>query len=681
MLNKRFLVLIFLLVFLPLVGCLPSPVPSNQAPIIISIPITAVTVGETYVYNVEATDPDGDILTYSLITKPMGMTINPATGLIGWPPKAEGNYVVVVKVSDGALDITQSFTIVVSKPYTPPPVNHAPIITSIPNHTSLTTIVGVEYIYEVKATDPDGDVLTYSLIANPSGMAIDSSTGKVTWMPESTGSYGVTVKVSDGKKFTTQSFTITVKAVEPDPEIELTGIKVDPKKMTLFVGESEAIKSVTATYEIRGSEIPIALGDCTYLSSDIKVAKVEKDNFDVVNVKAEKEGTATIIVSYGGKIDTIEVTVIDLVHNINQETYYHTIQVAVNKANPGDTIEVEVGTYNEAVLIDKQLTLNGTNASESIIDGGETTAITISADDVTIDGFTLDGGITLDDRANPVSGGTISNNIITGADNSAEPIKAQNGIRLGWYDGMGVDYITIENNIIIDSWAKGIRFANPTEGSGTSPGNSYITIRNNEIKDNDSAGMETYGPGFNIITGNTISGNDGNGINLKFDDGDVVTGNTITNNTGPGITLRQVTNTVVENNSVSDHQSEVVIKSCPSVIGGKGSGIHIFDVSENNTIRFNDISGNNYGIFVHSKVLDDGTLLQPSDNSINSNNIYGNSYYGILNDLLEPTIPVDAEDNWWGIGGTDENAGEPGVDGNNHVSTNVDYIPWSTSKF
>ncbi|GAI64462.1 unnamed protein product [marine sediment metagenome] len=39
MLNKRILVLIFLLVFLLLVGCFPQ----NHAPIITSIPVTAVT--------------------------------------------------------------------------------------------------------------------------------------------------------------------------------------------------------------------------------------------------------------------------------------------------------------------------------------------------------------------------------------------------------------------------------------------------------------------------------------------------------------------------------------------------------------------------------------------------------------------------------------------------------------
>ncbi len=395
--------------------------------------------------------------------------------------------------------------------------------------------------------------------------------------------------------------------------------------------------------------------------------------------------TETFTATYDNiKINDVAYELSPRVVNTTTSKGYAGIQVAIDNASPGGTIEVAAGTYNEQVVINKQLTLRGANAdvnavtgtrgSESIIDGGTSTAVTTSAGDVIVNGFTLDGGITLDDKTNTIRGGTISNNIITGADNPEEPTKAQNGIRVGWDTGLGVDGVTIENNTISNSLEKGIRFANTEEHKGGPPQHiSNITISGNKIENNGSAGMETYGPGPNTIINNIISGNDGNGINLKFDNGDIVTGNIITNNTGPGITLRQVTNTTVENNSVSGHLSEEVIKTCPAVDGGKGSGIHIFDTSVGNTIRFNDISGNNYGIFIHSK-----GDLQPSGNSIEFNNISGNNYYGILNALSDPPTPVDATYNWWGSENgpsTSLNTFNVGQQGDN-VSGNVDFTPW-----
>jgi len=91
------------------------------------------------------------------------------------------------------------------------PTNNAPTINSIPITSWL---IDVLYTYNVVATDTDGDTLTYSLTSSPPGMTIDSSTGVISWTPNAVGDYDVTLKVSDGESFDTQSFIITISLTE-----------------------------------------------------------------------------------------------------------------------------------------------------------------------------------------------------------------------------------------------------------------------------------------------------------------------------------------------------------------------------------------------------------------------------------------------------------------------------------
>ncbi len=59
--------------------------------------------GSTFTQQVSATDPDGDVLVYSLKSAPPGMTINKSTGLISWkvPPDFTGTQSFSVSITDG----------------------------------------------------------------------------------------------------------------------------------------------------------------------------------------------------------------------------------------------------------------------------------------------------------------------------------------------------------------------------------------------------------------------------------------------------------------------------------------------------------------------------------------------------------------------------------------------------
>lgn len=70
------------------------------------------------------------------------------------------------------------------------------------SENSLATIDGNKFTYQVKASDPDGDSLTYALVDGPQGATIDSNTGVITWtnIPDDRQKIDLKVKISDGHK-------------------------------------------------------------------------------------------------------------------------------------------------------------------------------------------------------------------------------------------------------------------------------------------------------------------------------------------------------------------------------------------------------------------------------------------------------------------------------------------------
>jgi hypothetical protein len=92
---------------------------ASGVPVISSTPVTTAKVATPYTYDVQAAAavPSGDPLTYSLVTRPAGMTIDTPTGLISWTPTAAqaGSRNVRVRVTDAKGRIVdQPYTILVT---------------------------------------------------------------------------------------------------------------------------------------------------------------------------------------------------------------------------------------------------------------------------------------------------------------------------------------------------------------------------------------------------------------------------------------------------------------------------------------------------------------------------------------------------------------------------------------
>jgi len=179
-------------------------------------------------------------------------------------------------------------------------LNSSPVIESDPVTTGKE---GVAYTYDVEATDPSGDALTYSLTTSLTGMTINSNTGVISWTPTAAGSFEVTVEVSDSSKSDTQSFTITVS------ETLLTSIEVLPSTMIIKKGNSQTIASITAYYD-NGTSANIALSSSTYESNKVNVT-VANGIISVSTTCAATIATITVYYTQGGvtKDDFVTVTV------------------------------------------------------------------------------------------------------------------------------------------------------------------------------------------------------------------------------------------------------------------------------------------------------------------------------------------------------------------------------------
>ncbi len=177
----------------------------NKPPVITSTPPDSGVVGEIYSYQINATDVNGNSLSLGIISGPQGMTTVNTTGLIQWVPTAAGVFDVTTYASDGYVVTKQSWSITVTEP---PVDNQPPTITSTPSNNA---VVGRSYTYQVIASDPENDTLTYSVVSDLAlGIGTD---GLINWipLPADIGSHSVDVTVTDtsGNMFT-QTYPLNI---------------------------------------------------------------------------------------------------------------------------------------------------------------------------------------------------------------------------------------------------------------------------------------------------------------------------------------------------------------------------------------------------------------------------------------------------------------------------------------
>ena len=205
---------------------------------------------------------------------------------------------LTISASDGSGSDDKSFSIIVN------PVNDAPsvISTAVEN-----AVAGLEYNYDVNASDLEGNEIDYSLLSSPSGMSINSSTGLIKWIPNEgqIGNNNVEVRVRDNvpnAKSSSQSFTIYVQ-----PIFGFLNVDVDYSGGSLSsVNNTQSIQRVFTASEF--NIMPTLLNrQPAKEGTDIVVDDIE------VSIKLERNGNIVFndIIDSGFSLSSLETRQLD----------------------------------------------------------------------------------------------------------------------------------------------------------------------------------------------------------------------------------------------------------------------------------------------------------------------------------------------------------------------------------
>ena len=156
-------------------------------------------------FNLSATDPENDPITYSVTGLPPGAVLSSTTGAFSWTPDytQAAIYALTFTATSNLLSDSKTINITVINVDLPP-------VLTFPGNKTINE--GQVLSFTLSATDPDDDTILFSLIATPTGMSLETMTGEYLWTTGYTqaGIYQITFIASSNLLSDSKTITIVV---------------------------------------------------------------------------------------------------------------------------------------------------------------------------------------------------------------------------------------------------------------------------------------------------------------------------------------------------------------------------------------------------------------------------------------------------------------------------------------
>ncbi len=301
-----------------------------------------LTENNTIFFNASASDVDNVTLLYNWYFEgELNSTEQNLTYDVGLHNGGTRNVTLIV--SDGSLNDSVSWTLIVVDPWLPS-FSHA--------FDNLTVNEDSAIVYDINASDDDADTLTYS--ANISGI-INSSTGLLNWTPTNdyVGNNTINITVSDGYNSVSKNLNIDVNNTNDPPIISSIS------SQTATVNEEFSL-DVSATD-------PDPTGDTLTFSDNTNLFNINSGNGNIeFTPDSSDEG------SY-----SITITVQDNHGATDSETFTLTIEEESSNSGGGTTTTT---TAEDDVVVTPSTTTTDSSVTEEIDD--EITSVEYLGDDI-----------------------------------------------------------------------------------------------------------------------------------------------------------------------------------------------------------------------------------------------------------------------------------------------------------